>query len=165
MENFSKSAFTCWLCNYDNIKTVCEICVKLIIKTLEWHHWRGSGVLTVTFDHIWHIVLVFPLLLWTSKYQLGGCFRDNLCDITNSHVKISLDLTFYYKRTKADGFQTQCHVKMPEIHKWIKLALTYISLYNIYNLFIFIYIISYLQFLFTIFYKHIKTIFIVFSFL
>ena len=31
-----------------------EICSKLTIKTLEWRHWRRSGVFIVNFENILH---------------------------------------------------------------------------------------------------------------
>ena len=39
-----------------------QICLKLIIKTPERHHWRRSGVFIVNSEHISHLVLVFLLL-------------------------------------------------------------------------------------------------------
>ena len=44
--------------NNRNIRKRCEICSKLTIKT----PWRRSGVFIVHFEHISHLVLVFPLL-------------------------------------------------------------------------------------------------------
>ena len=41
-------------------KTICEICSKLTIKTSKRRHWHHSIVFIVNFDHIPHIVLVFP---------------------------------------------------------------------------------------------------------
>ena len=43
-----------------------EICSKLTIKTLELQNWRSFGVFIVNFEHILHIVLVFPLVTWFS---------------------------------------------------------------------------------------------------
>ena len=40
-----------------------EICSKLTIKTPERRQWRRSGVLTVNFEHISHLFLVFLLLI------------------------------------------------------------------------------------------------------
>ena len=52
--------------NNGNIRTICEICSKLTIKTPEQRQlprqWHPSGVFIVNFKHISHIVLVFPLL-------------------------------------------------------------------------------------------------------
>ena len=41
----------------ENTRTRCEICPKLIIKTLERRQWRRSGVFIVSFGHILHILL------------------------------------------------------------------------------------------------------------
>ena len=48
--------------NNRNIRTRCEICSKLTIKTPERRHWRLSGVFIVNFKHISHLVLLFLLL-------------------------------------------------------------------------------------------------------
>ena len=44
------------------------------VKISERRHWHRSGVFIVNFEHILHIVLVFLLLTWTCKCQLGCCF-------------------------------------------------------------------------------------------
>ena len=49
--------------NYRNTRTRYEICSKLTIKTPERRHWRRSGVFSVNFDHISHLVLVLLLTL------------------------------------------------------------------------------------------------------
>ena len=54
-----------------NPRTRCEICSKLTIKTSERRYWRLSGVSTVNFEHISHLVLVF-LLLTSIIYRLGS---------------------------------------------------------------------------------------------
>ena len=43
-------------------KQVNFICLKLTIKTREWHQWCCYDVFIVNFKHIWHLVLVFVLL-------------------------------------------------------------------------------------------------------
>ena len=48
--------------NNKNIKTICETCLKLVIKTPEQRQCHRSGVFIVNFEHVSHIVLVFPLL-------------------------------------------------------------------------------------------------------
>ena len=48
--------------NNRNIRASCEICSKLTIKTPERRQWGRSGVFTVNFEHISHLVLVFLLL-------------------------------------------------------------------------------------------------------
>ena len=47
--------------NNGDIRTMCEIWSKLIIKTPERHHWYRSDVFN--FGKILHTVLVFPLLI------------------------------------------------------------------------------------------------------
>ena len=70
------STFSTGIClfevNYGNTRTVCEICSNLTVKTAEWRHWRRSGAFIVTFEHILHIVLVFPSL--TLNKQMPGGF-------------------------------------------------------------------------------------------
>ena len=41
----------------ENIRTICEICSKLTIKTLERRHWCRSSVVIVNFEQISHIVV------------------------------------------------------------------------------------------------------------
>ena len=70
----SDSSCPSWHClfkvNNRNTTATCEICRKLTIKTPERRQWRCSGVFIVNFDQTSYIVLVFSLLLWTSKYRL-----------------------------------------------------------------------------------------------
>ena len=53
-----------YLLKVNNIYTRrrCEIFSTSTIKTLEWCHWRCSGVFIVNFEHISHHSLVFLLL-------------------------------------------------------------------------------------------------------
>ena len=44
-----------------NTITKCKICSKLTIKTPERCQWGRSGVFTVNFEHIYHLVLVLTL--------------------------------------------------------------------------------------------------------
>ena len=46
--------------NNENIRTRCEMCLKLTIKIPEWSQWRHSGAFIVNFEHISHFA---PLLL------------------------------------------------------------------------------------------------------
>ena len=48
--------------NNRNTTKRCEICSKLSTKTLERRQLRRSGVFIFNFEHILHLVLVFPLL-------------------------------------------------------------------------------------------------------
>ena len=57
--------------NKKNIRTRCEICSKLTIKIPERRHWRRSGVFSVSFEHILHLVLVFLLLTLNMKLPAG----------------------------------------------------------------------------------------------
>ena len=86
--------------NNGNIRTICEICLELIIKKPEWlewrrscffprrhllaqicskltiktperNHWRRSGVFVVNFGHISHLVLVFLLLFLNMSLPPG----------------------------------------------------------------------------------------------
>ena len=59
----SRPAGICLLkVNYRNTRTRCEICLKLTIKIPKQRHWRCSDIFIVNFEHISHLVLVFPLL-------------------------------------------------------------------------------------------------------
>ena len=49
--------------NNRNIKTRRETYSKLTIKTAGRCQWRHFGVFIVKFEHISHLVLVFPLLI------------------------------------------------------------------------------------------------------
>ena len=55
---------------------MCEICLKLAIKTPELRHWRHSGDYIVNFEQISHTALKF-LLLNTNKYMPAGERRKN----------------------------------------------------------------------------------------
>ena len=48
-----------------------NIMFEVKIKTPEQRQWRRSGVFIVNFEHISQLFLVFLLLTWTSKCQLG----------------------------------------------------------------------------------------------
>ena len=48
--------------NNRNTRTRCEICSKLTIKIPKRREWCRSGIFTVIFEHISHLVLVFLLL-------------------------------------------------------------------------------------------------------
>ena len=62
--------------NNRNIRTRCEICSKLTIKTPERCHWRRSGVFIVTFEHISHLVLVFLLLTLSRQTKARWVFIE-----------------------------------------------------------------------------------------
>ena len=48
--------------NNRNTRKRWEMCSKLTIKIPERRQWRRSRIFIVNFEHISHIVLVFPLL-------------------------------------------------------------------------------------------------------
>ena len=56
--------------NKRNIRTKCEICSKLVIKTPEQRQWR-SGIFIVNFEHILQLVLVSPLLTLNMELLAG----------------------------------------------------------------------------------------------
>ena len=61
--------------NYGNTRIMYQICSKLAIKKLGWRYWPRSGVFNVVnLEHISHIVLAVPLLVWRSKYKMRGLF-------------------------------------------------------------------------------------------
>ena len=82
--------------NNRNIRTRCEICSKLTIKTPGRRHWLRSGVFIVNFDHISHLVYCFYCYLWTCKCRLGSRFKINaffqLCLCNFLRTKWSPDL-------------------------------------------------------------------------
>ena len=57
--------------NYKNSRKRCEMCSKLTIKTPERRQGRRSGVFVVSFEHISHLFVVFPLLT-LSMYLFAG---------------------------------------------------------------------------------------------
>ena len=63
--------------NNRNTRTMCEICLKLTIKTPERRHWRRSGVFIGNFKQISHVILVF-LLSTLNKQMSAGlmCWND-----------------------------------------------------------------------------------------
>ena len=88
---------TCFRCNmtgtfHFNLQKKCEyptgyfmfkvnrtrICSKLTIKIPERRYWPRSGVFTVKFEHVSHLVLVFLLL--TLNRQMLSCYDWVLCE-------------------------------------------------------------------------------------
>ena len=69
-ENSSAGIFL-FKVNNANIRTICEVCSQLTIKTSERRHWRLSGVYIFNFEQISHISLVFSLLT-LNKQMLAG---------------------------------------------------------------------------------------------
>ena len=64
-------AFTCQNSKTETLRTRCDICSKLAIKTPEQRQLRRSDVFIVNFEHISHLALVF-LLLTLNKYLPAG---------------------------------------------------------------------------------------------
>ena len=63
---------------------------ELTIKTPERRHWRRSGVLTVNFEHISQLVLVFLLLTFNRLIPAGSYV--NVFDIRRDAFKIKLNI-------------------------------------------------------------------------
>ena len=58
----TQSVITRSMLTTKTLRSRCEICSKLTIKTSKRRHWRRSGVFVVTFDHISLLVPVFLFL-------------------------------------------------------------------------------------------------------
>ena len=56
--------------NNGNARTMCKICLNLIIKTQKRCAWYSSFAFIANFEQTPYIVLLFPLLLWTINCQL-----------------------------------------------------------------------------------------------
>ena len=69
-------AFNCSNSNR-NTRTICEICSKLTMKTLERRQLRRSGVFIVHFEQISPIVLMFLSLTLNKKMSVGYDFLRN----------------------------------------------------------------------------------------
>ena len=82
--------------NYRNIRTRCEICLKLTIKKPERRSWHRSGVLIVNFEQISHLFLVF-LLLTLSRSMPAGLLFPQKQENYNGTQKTEI-LTLKYKR-------------------------------------------------------------------
>ena len=72
-----------------NTKSISEICAKLTIKTPEWCQWRCCTVFIVNFEHISHIVLVFPLVTMKKCMPVG--FVRKYEDRKNEEMKFLVD--------------------------------------------------------------------------
>ena len=71
--------------NNRNTSLRCEICSKLTIKIPERRQWRRSGIFIVNFEHIPHLVLVFPLLTLSKWMPAGPLLTWNYAVLPNSH--------------------------------------------------------------------------------
>ena len=75
--------------NNRNIRTMCEICLKLTIKTPERRHWRRYGILIINFEHISHFVLVnFELVNadWVYKHGKRGYINSKIISATKTQI-------------------------------------------------------------------------------
>ena len=81
--------------NNRNTKKRCEICSKLITKTLERRHWHRSGVFIVNFEHIPHLFLVF-LLLTLSMHLFAGIFISQIILILNMVICVAIKYSKIY---------------------------------------------------------------------
>ena len=66
--------------NNRNTRTRREIYSKLTIKSPERQYWRRFGVFIVNFEYISHLVLVFLLLTWASKYPVKH-LKSSIMDV------------------------------------------------------------------------------------
>ena len=57
--------------NNRNIRTMCEICSKLTVKTPELRHWPRSGVLIVNFERFNTLFWYFYCWHWTNTWRVG----------------------------------------------------------------------------------------------
>ena len=62
--------------NNRNTRTRYEICLKLIVKTPEWRHWRRGGVFIGNFEHISALFLVFLLLTLNMQLPAVKALRE-----------------------------------------------------------------------------------------
>ena len=58
-----------------NIRTMCEICLKLTVKTPERRQWCHSGVFIVDFNRFHTFFWCFHCWLWTSKCRQGATIK------------------------------------------------------------------------------------------
>ena len=73
------------------IRTRCEICSKLTIRTPERRQWGFSGVFIINFERISHLVPVFLLLTLSRQMPAGNLqfCHDKSFFLTNILVQIS----------------------------------------------------------------------------
>ena len=56
------ASFYLFKVNNRDTRKRCYVCSKLTIKTPEWYHWCHSGGFIINCEHIFHIVVIPPLL-------------------------------------------------------------------------------------------------------
>ena len=80
------------------IRTMCEICTKLMVKPAQQHRWRGHGVFIVKLEQISYIVKMFLLLTLTNKCRLGigkrTSIQINFFAITKKWIRALSQLTY-----------------------------------------------------------------------
>ena len=74
--------------NNRNPRAICEICLKLTIKTPERPYWRHSSVFIVNFKHISHLALVFLLLSLSRSMPTGFLTFEYAENSTNEINKL-----------------------------------------------------------------------------
>ena len=76
----------------------CKICSKVIIKTPEWCYWHRFSVFFVYFEQFSPVVLVYQLLIWTSKCWLSITIKlGKICRFFGVQIKRVLHLKYHYK--------------------------------------------------------------------
>ena len=83
-------------------KIMYQICSKLTLKKLGWRYWPCSVVfIVVSFEHILHTVLVFPLLALKNVFtSLKSTMRHqndtpNMFKVNNKETKMTLLTSFW----------------------------------------------------------------------
>ena len=109
--------------NNRHIRTRCEICWKLTIKTPERRPWSRSGVFIVNFQHISHHVLVFLLLTLNMQLSAGNatpiyCFAFYLMyfwiwkTLLSISVKAFTDDDYVFDQNITNSIQTFLNLKL-----------------------------------------------------
>ena len=94
------------------IREMCTICSNLTIKASEQRQWRRSGVFIINFEQIEHIVLVFPLRLWTGKFSPGNKLPWKLSELSKQnmsqeHMADERKMNYSWCKTSIVGFLRQ----------------------------------------------------------
>ena len=79
--------------NNRNTRAICDICLKLIINTLERRNWCPSDTFIVNFEQISYVFLIFPLFTLKNSI-LVGC--NQLPESTTHQMNFSVK-TFLLK--------------------------------------------------------------------
>ena len=91
--------------NNRNIRTMCEISSKSIIKTSERRQWCRSGVFIVNFEHISRTVLLFLLLTLNKNMTAGRVQQESIFGVTQlSFFDIKTQMRWYQRGNMADTF-------------------------------------------------------------